>query len=133
MQGVPYHLNRQISSIVKLIYIDKFKGNKVWLWNINVLDNGKFQRWHRSILNSVKRSCYNLISWSDVSKTAKGWGVSCLLKISPSKRFEWLHTVTDFRSHESLRWHVAMGLRPSSCLNIFFSRHTGPILTIFCM
>ena len=43
-----------------------------------------------------------------------------------------------FRSPEWLRWPIAMGWRPSSsvvrrasCVNIFFSRTTGPILTKF--
>ena len=40
-----------------------------------------------------------------------------------------------FKSPESLtdRWSIARCGRPSSSVNIFFSRTTGPILTKFCM
>ena len=39
------------------------------------------------------------------------------------------HQISLFiRSPESLRWPIAMSCRPS-CVNIFFSRTTGPILT----
>ena len=62
--------------------------------------------------------------------------------------FHWFYFFFNFiRSPESLRWPIAMGWRPSSCVvrrsscvvrrascvNIFFSRTTGPILSKFDM
>ena len=76
-----------------------------------------------------------------------------LLKLFMYKKFLWMLNDSKmlwwifysflwmcFGSPESLRWPIAMGWRPSSCIvrrascvNIFFSRTTGPILTKFDM